>query len=379
MNKDFGLGQVLLSPVGQPYSAAEIHAKFPSTTPQELYSLLCKSCKCKAIPAVAMMFPDTQRSWGTMTSLDLSQSYVGPKGVVPVIEMCKALPNITSVILRDNYLSNESVWLLSKMALYHPSLTTIDLGKNPISWTGAMCLVELVTRNHHITDVHLVGTSILPNVTEAISAQALKNASLGASRTRNGINPCNHPTTIRQRAMRRYFYDVAARGGKQQGDVGLTVPKSLLADGLKELWKISGREREITQRTPLFYENFVNRASQDTITWEEFFLVIMLEDVKFNEGFVDRIKAVFDQFDVDGCGYVEARALRGMMTMLSPTQTPPTAEELQSKMRYYDLDSNMTLGWDEFLLLMYDHGPVVGSKGEMTQTPLPLVAHAHHN
>ncbi|CUG88273.1 leucine-rich repeat protein, putative [Bodo saltans] len=378
MNKDFGLGQGLLSPVGQPYSAAEIHAKFPSTTPQELYGLLCKSCKCKVIPGVAMMFPDTQRSWGTMTSLDLSHSYVGPKGVVPVVEMCKALPNITSIALRDNYLSNESVWLLSKMALYHPSLTTLDLGKNPISWTGAMCLVELVTRNHHITDVLLVGTSIPPNVTEAISAQALKNASLGASRARNGINPCNHPTTIRQRAMRRYFHDVATRNGKQQ-DVGLTVPKSLLADGLKELWKISGREREITQRTPLFYENFVNRASQDSVTWEEFFLVIMLEDVKYNEGFVDRLKAIFEQFDVEGCGYVEARALRGMMTQLSPTQTPPTAEELQMKMRYYDLDSNMTLGWDEFLLLMYDHGPVVGSKGEMTQTPIPLVAHAHHN
>lgn len=377
MNREFGIGLGLLSPIGQPYSAAEIHTKFPSTTPQELYGYLCKSCKCKVIPSVAMMFPDTQNSWGTVTHVDLSTSYVGPKGVVPVIELCKALPNVTSVALRDNYLTNESIWHLCKMALYHPSLSTLDLGKNPISWAGAMCLVELVTRNHHVTDVQLGSTSIPPNVAEAIGAQALKNASLGACRTRNGINPCNHPTTIRQRALKRYFHDTLARE-RQQGDTP-TVPKGRLAEGLKELWRISGREREVTQRTPLFYENFVNRASQDDVGWDEFFLLIMLEDVRFNKEFVDRLKAVFEQFDIDSGGYVEVRALRSLMTALSPTQSPPSAEELQAKMRFYDLDDNMTLGWDEFLLLMYDHGPVVGAKGELSQTPLPAVSHAYHN
>jgi hypothetical protein len=369
----------LLSPIGKPYSAAEIHTKFPSTTPQELYGLLCKSFKCKVIPAVSFMFPDAQNAWGTVTTIDLSKSYVGPKGVIPVIELCKALPNVSSISLRDNYLNNESIWYLSKMALYHPSLSTLDLGQNPISWTGAMCLVELVTKNHHITDVQLGGTSILGNVAEAIAAQALKNGSLGARRSRNGVNPCNHPTTIRQRALKRYFYDIATREREHAPGETLTVPKSRLADGLRELWRISGREREVTQRTPLFYENFTKRASQDDVIWEEFLVMIMLEDVRYNETFVERLRSIFDQFDIDSAGYVEVRALRGMMTLMNPTQKPPTPDELLVKMRFYDLDDNMTLGWDEFLLLMYDHGPVVGSEAESTQTPIPAISHAHHN
>lgn len=369
----------MLSPIGQPYSAAEIHAKFPATTPQELYGLLCKSNGCKVIPAVAYMFPNTPGSWGSVTSLNLAGTYVGSKGVVPIIELCKALPNVVNVSVSDNYLSNESIWYLSKMALYHPSIASIDVSKNPISWIGAMCVVELVTKNHHITAVHVGGTSMPTAVVDAIQAQVLKNASFGTRRSRRGVNPCNHPTTIRQRALKRHFHDVASRLGRTSSEGSTVIPRTCLADGLKELWKISGREREVTQRTPLFYENFNNRASQDEVTWEEFLIMTMLEDVRYNAEYVRTLRDIFDRFDMDGGGYVEVHALRAMLTHLSPTQTPPTTVELIGKMRYYDLDDTMTLTWDEFLLLMYDHGPVVGAKAELAQTPLPPASHALHN
>jgi len=279
--------------------------------------------------------------------------------------------SLASINLSDNYLNNESVWHLCKMALYHPTLSSIDISCNPISWTGAMCMVELVNKNVHISRVSLMHTSMPPELVDAIGAQVLRNASIGSRKSRRGVNPCNHPTTIRQRALKRYFYDIA---GKRD-----TVNRSRLADGLKEMWKISGREREITQRTPLFYENFNKRATSDDVTWEEFLILIMLEDVLFNANYTERIRTVFNQFDVDGGGYVEVRELSNMMTYLSSTMVPPKPEEVRAKMSFYDLDETMTLTWDEFLLLLYDHGPVVDTKAELTATPLTQLPHAHHN
>lgn len=361
----------LLTPAGQPYSCSELLVKYSTTNPRDMYTALCKKCGCKPISAVASRFPDKVGTWNQLDVIDVSKTYVGPKGIIPLIEICKLLPNVETLIFRDNYLNNEAIWYLSKMVMFHPSIKTLDLSRNAISWTSAMCLVELVTKNIQVGSVILSDTAIPQGIVEAIQAQVAKNASLGGRKQRRGPNPCNHPTTIRQRALKRYFNEIS---GKKD-----TVPRSRLSDGLKEMWKISGREREITQRTPLFYENFNKRAPNDEVDWETFLILVMLEDVQCNEAFVGKLRHIFQQFDIDCGGFVEVRELKAMMTLLSPTLTPPSAEELKLKLHFYDLDEQMTLTWDEFLLLMYDHGPVVGAKAEMTRTPLPPVPYSLHN
>lgn len=342
----------LLSPPGQPYQVAELLRKCNSSSPREMYVALCRKCDCKHSDFVASTFPEKPNSWAVVEQIDLSKTYVGPKGLLPIIELCKLLPNLKALNVSDNYLTNETVWHLCKMALYHPSLRALDLSRNAISWTAAMSLTELVTQNDQIQRVILAGTAMTPPVMEAIQHQVLTNASMGMRRQRRGPNPCNHPTTIRQRALKRYFHEIA--------DATEHVHRSKLPDGLREMWQMSGRES--TQRTPLFFDSFSRRAPHDAVNWETFLILVMLEDVLFNESFVQRLRTVFDQFDVDHGGYVDAREMKAMMTAVSPTQTSPPDDEVRRKMALYDLDETMTLNWDEFLLLMYDQGPVLGEK-----------------
>ena len=129
-------------------NAGDLQLQFSSLEPCEAYSLICKRCGCKCIRSVSTALPATPSTWGTLTTLDLSRTYIGPRGVLPVAELCKVLGSLKSLLVADNYLDNQSVWWLSKMALFHPSLTRIDLSSNQsISWTGGMSLLDLACKN----------------------------------------------------------------------------------------------------------------------------------------------------------------------------------------------------------------------------------------
>ena len=358
----------LLSAAGLPYDSTALQVQYASTSPRDLYAQLCKKLNCKCISSVVDVLSDRPGNW-SLDHLDLGRTYVGMKGVIPIVEICKVFSKLTSLDLSDNFLNNESVtFFVAKMACFHPSLTQINLSRNPISWTAGMALLELATKNTSLHAISLDQTLIKDGVVEAINAQLRKNAALGMRKTRRGANPSNHPTTIRQRALKRFFKQVCTRGEKGAED---TVPRTMLAEGVKEMWKISGRESEIQQRLPSYFEAVNQRAPSDQIDWETFMILVMLENVKYNGRMVAHLKGVFKSFDVDGSGYVEARDLSDIITAVNGG-SPVAAVEVQSKLAAYDLDDSMTLTWDELLLLLYDSGPVVGDLSTIhTRTPLP--------
>jgi Ca2+-binding EF-hand superfamily protein len=360
----------LLTHPGEAFKVSELQSALSATSSRDVYALLCKKNNCRYIKAVASQFSDVPGAWNGPGSLDLSKTYVGRKGVIPIVEVCKLLPSLSSLILSNNFLTNESVWYICKVALFHPGLQELDLSFNAITWTAAMSVAELVTHNNRIHSVNLAGTSIAPQIVEAIRIQTIRNSASSGRRTRKTPNPCNHPITIRQRTLKRFFNDIAKGSG--------TVPSSALAEGLKEMWRISGREQEIAQCTSNFFELFNQRALSERIGWEPFMLLIMTES-QYNRAFVDALKRVFDEFDTDALGFVEVRELKDMMEQADPHRTPPTAAELNARKSFYDLDDSMTLNWDEFLLLMYDHGPLMGTAMEFTKTPHPPVPRAYHN
>ena len=99
-------------------------------------------------------------------------------------------------------------------------------------------------------------------------------------------------------------------------------------------------------------------------------VLVMLEDVSYDNKQVEQLKSIFTKFDTDGGGYVTFSELPDMMAQFHHNVFP-TPEEIQAKMLYYAADETMTMTWDEFLLLMYDHGPVVGELSSFhTHTPL---------
>ena len=84
------------------------------------------------------------------------------------------------------------------------------------------------------------------------------------------------------------------------------------------------------------------------------------------------------QIYVDGAGYVEVSDLRDILTMVG-NGVAPSNDAVAAKMSFYDLSPKMSIRWDEFLLLMYDRGAVVGEVISQTaRTPLLRETPIHH-
>ena len=215
----------------------------------------------------------------------------------------------------------------------------------------------------------------MPSVLESIHAQLRRNAALFGSRRRTQVpTPCSHPITIRQRALKRFFREMLV----QEKTSGEALPRRYLADGLKEYWKLSGRESKINQRTTEFFDSLLKRAPSDAIEWEAFMILIMVEGVEYNSQLVQHLRDAFNQFDADGAGHVEVSDLRDILTMIG-NGVAPSNDAVAAKMSFYDLSPKMSIRWDEFLLLMYDRGAVVGEVISQTaRTPLLRETPIHH-
>ena len=178
---------------------------------------------------------------------------------------------------------------------------------------------------------------------------------------------------MRLRALKRHYRDLCAKDGSKDG----RLPSRYLADGYKELLRLAGRETELANKSPAFFEAFVARAPSDTVDWEAFMLLVMLDEQVYHEELVETLRAVFRAFDSDGAGYVELSDLGSMMA--SAYHAIPTDAEVQAKLAFFAADPTMTATWDEFLLMMHDHGPLVGELGSFhTATPLTRVRSLHH-
>lgn len=379
-----------ISAPGVPYTPQELQAKFVGMTARDVYALLCKRAGCKVVSGVSALLPDKPGVWDVQ-ELDLSRSYVGHRGAAALIEVCKLFEGLRSIRLRDNYLTNRTVWQLCKMAAFHPSLQAIDISCNDITWTAGMCLLELATVNKRIVAINAEDTQLKPKVLEIIAAQLrinagsnnaagdsgtpTANASAAASSRVGGLSghvPTNHPTSVRQRALKRHYRDQAALlvGGHANVTRETRVPRAALIEGHKELQRLSGKDTE--PKSAAFYDNLSRRARGETVDWEEYCLLLMLDDIVLDAKSVESLRAVFAKFDPHHAGHVAVSDLAAIMQ--SAYGSAPTPTEVAAMKAFYSADDTMTLTWDEFLLLMYDHGPTVGRLSTFhTSTPLRKV------
>lgn len=353
-----------LSPQGVAYSSSEIQRQFTGMSPREVYALLCKRRRCKLSSTFSAMLSDRVNGWDETQRIDLSAAYVGPKGILVVVEICKILSSLRILVLSNNYLDNASILCLCRMAQFHPTLQKIDVSGNAITWTAGMCLLDLVTKNCLIDSVVVFNTLLRQNIIDLIQIQVRRNIAFQHRSRRRGPNPSNHPITIRLRSLKRFFNEVSAREGSDG-----RIPSSYIIDGVREMWKLTGREEELKQRPPHFYEKLATRAPSSTVNWEIFMLLVMGEDVVYNAEYVSRVRYVFNAFDADASGYVETRDLAEILTCLNNGK-PPTDEQVQVKRDLLDLDDEMSIGWDEFLLMIYDLGALKGVHLNAIDTPL---------
>eukprot|EP01062_Namystynia_karyoxenos_P066070 TRINITY_DN60088_c0_g1_i1.p1 TRINITY_DN60088_c0_g1~~TRINITY_DN60088_c0_g1_i1.p1 ORF type:complete len:371 (+),score=91.94 TRINITY_DN60088_c0_g1_i1:80-1192(+) len=339
---------------------------------QGVYVALCKELRCKVNSEFAAVLPDAPGDF-SVSAIDLSRNIVGPKGVVPVMEVARLSLGLRSVNLGDNYLDNPAVRAVTLALKEHPAVESVDFSRNPISWTAGMSILELVTANHSITHVGLERTFLKPNIIETIQAQTQRNRELQAKRKAKGPNPTNHPLTIRMRALKRLFHDLVV----QEGTNG-RIPKRCIVDAYKENMRMQSREAELEQHSVAFYEELKRRCNADEeglIGWETFLVVSMIDDVGFQQGEIDRIKETFHRFDADGNGYIDLFELRTLLT--EATGQPPTEEYVKEKMTMFDADGSHTITLDEFIVMTVDRGPTAGGVTLVPQAP-PQQARPRH-
>nr|CCC89272.1 unnamed protein product [Trypanosoma congolense IL3000] len=330
------------------YNVQQLQGEFHVLPPCEAYRELCHRHQCKPINTVAKLFSSRIGEWNATTHLDFSRSYIGPKGVHPVVEMCKRLPALRVFNCADNYLTNNSVYLITRMAMFHPGLEQLELSGNEyISWTGGNFLSELALSNNNIREIGILHTTIPVDVAEDIFQQTRRNCVLSYQAMDRPPKPSRHPDAIYVRSMKRLFME------KQENGM---APASVLVDGHRERLRMFGMEHDITLYTETYYNDLCRRAPQDKISWEAFLIILMLDGSVYNEQVVKRLLNVFLEFNMEPKagveGFVDARDLAAIYARLYGER--PSPSDVEKMYGVLELNDTMTLQWGEFLLLMYN-------------------------
>ena len=111
-----------------------------------------------------------------LRELDLSQNYIGRKGVMCLSDLMSACVNLKTVNLADNKLDNDAVTYFASKAAKHPTLQSITLRNNLFSKAGGRALLQAVQINTNITDIVIENEPFLiPSLKQRIQEQVLLN------------------------------------------------------------------------------------------------------------------------------------------------------------------------------------------------------------
>lgn len=137
-----------------------------------LYLQRCTKMRIKPNSVIDRMMIEAQEP---VKVLDMSRNYVGPNGLLALIDVVEHNPNITTLILGDNGANNQVVEKLCIMAKSHPSLTTIDLNRNPISHLAGRMILHALQVNPRLVRLSLEGTVLQPQMVARIALQLHRN------------------------------------------------------------------------------------------------------------------------------------------------------------------------------------------------------------
>ena len=167
---------------GGPQDCIDFHRTHPPTMAQyaglslrEIYAVKCDDLHCKKNSGLLKILPDKAGHFEDLETLDLGTNFVGPKGLLPVLEVVGVCVNLHTFSLKDNQLTNQSVCDVCDFAAQHPSLTSLDFSDNPITLSAGKALLQLANLNPRIRAITLDGTNIRPMVARSIANQCQKN------------------------------------------------------------------------------------------------------------------------------------------------------------------------------------------------------------
>eukprot|EP01006_Ploeotia_vitrea_P006548 TRINITY_DN13714_c0_g1_i1.p1 TRINITY_DN13714_c0_g1~~TRINITY_DN13714_c0_g1_i1.p1 ORF type:complete len:495 (-),score=59.01 TRINITY_DN13714_c0_g1_i1:125-1609(-) len=137
-----------------------------------MYFLQCKELEIKPNSALSKQLEDNGEE---ITEMDLSNNYLGAKGLQAALQTIQNSETIHTLKLKDNQIDNAAVTIIVDCLKTHSSITAIDLSSNPISQLAGRQLLHLLQQNHRIVDMSLEGTYIKPTFMKKINAQLARN------------------------------------------------------------------------------------------------------------------------------------------------------------------------------------------------------------
>lgn len=137
-----------------------------------LYLTRCTGLKIKPNTAVERMLLEANEP---IRIIDLTSNYVGPNGLLALLDVVERNSVIEELIIGSNGATNQVVEKLCTIARNHPSLRTIVLDDNPISHLAGRMLLYTLQCNSKLTSLSLKGTVLQPQMMARIALQMHKN------------------------------------------------------------------------------------------------------------------------------------------------------------------------------------------------------------
>ena len=150
-------------------------AAYAGLSLQEIYSIKCDEIHCKKNSWLVKNLPMTPGDFETLERLDLSNNFVGPKGLLPVLEIVKVCSSLTYFSLKDNQLTNQSTCDVCDVLAIHPGIVNLDISNNPVTLSAGKALLELAQKNPRMRKIILDDTNIRPMLVRSITSQCAQN------------------------------------------------------------------------------------------------------------------------------------------------------------------------------------------------------------
>lgn len=111
---------------------------------------------------------------------DLSQNYVGDRGLLAVLEVVQRWSSLQRLIVTENGLRNNAIKALCAVASKHMSLTAIDVSDNYISEGAGKALEALLKQNQKIIELGFTNTKLDVDCRLRLKDQLALNNAAGA-------------------------------------------------------------------------------------------------------------------------------------------------------------------------------------------------------
>ena len=137
-----------------------------------LYLQRCTALKVRPNTGIEQLLTEATEA---VTEINLSANYIGPRGLMALLDVVERNRRITKLVLGNNGANNAVVERLCQVAKSHPSLTSINLDDNPISHLAGRMLLHTIQSNPHILELSLRGTVLQPVMLARIAVVLNRN------------------------------------------------------------------------------------------------------------------------------------------------------------------------------------------------------------